>query len=54
MLGFVAARRGLFAQARTQTALIEQKFVDSRALVTINELGFYQRTLRVLAGLKDI
>lgn len=54
VLGFVAARRGLFAQARTQTALIEQKFVDSRALVTINELGFYQRTLRVLAGLKDI
>jgi len=54
VLGFVAARRGQFAQARTQTTLIEQKFVDSRALVTINELGFYQRTQRLLAGQSDI
>ena len=54
VLGFVAARRGRFAQARTQTTWIEQTFVDRRALVTINELGFYQRTQRVLAGLSDI
>ena len=54
VLGFVAAKRGRLAQARTQVAMIEQKFVDNRAIVTLNELGFYQRTKRLLAGLSDI
>lgn len=54
VLGLVAAKRGRFAQARTQKTLIEQMFVDNRALVTINELGFYQRTKRLLAGLSEI
>jgi hypothetical protein len=54
VLGFAAARRGRMAQARAQVALIEQQFVDRRALVTLNELGFYQRTKRLLAGQSDI
>ena len=54
VLGFAAAKRGKFAQARTQMTMIEQKFVDNRGLVTINELGFYLRTRRVVKGLADI
>lgn len=50
VLGDVAALRGQVAQARAQLASIEKAFVANRALVTINELGFYQRTRSVLAG----
>ena len=54
ILGFVAAKRGNVTQARAQLALIEKTFVANRAVVTINELGFYQRTKSVLAGLTDV
>lgn len=54
VLGFVAARRGRLAQARAQVARVEQMFIDQRALVTINELGFHLRTRRLLAGQPDI
>lgn len=50
VLGYVAALRGQVAQARAQLASIEKTFVANRAMVTINELGFYQRTRSVLAG----
>ena len=50
ILGTVAAMRGQLVLARTQQASIEKKFVSSRAVVTINELGFYQRTKSILAG----
>ena len=54
ILGFVAAKRGQTAQATQQLATVEQKFSSNRALVTINELGFYQRTRSVLAGRADV
>ena len=50
ILGYTAAMRGLRAQATTQQASIEKLFTANRGLVTINELGFYQRTKSVLAG----
>lgn len=54
VLGFVAAKRGQHTQARAQMASIEKAFVSNRALVTINELGFYRRTQSVLAGGVDV
>ncbi len=54
VLGYVAARRGQHALARAQMASIEKAFVANRALVTINELGFYRRTQSVLAGGVDV
>jgi hypothetical protein len=50
ILGTVAAMRGQVALAKAQQVSIEKKFSVSRALVTINELGFYQRTKSILAG----
>lgn len=50
ILGTVAAMRGQGALARLQQASIERKFASSRAVVTINELGFYQRTKSILSG----
>lgn len=50
ILGTVAAMRGQTATARVQLASIEKTFASNRALVTINELGFYQRTKSILAG----
>jgi hypothetical protein len=50
ILGTVAAMRGQVALARLQQASIEKKFGTSRAVVTINEMGFYQRTKSILAG----
>ncbi|HEX5390259.1 MAG TPA: hypothetical protein VFW67_10890 [Burkholderiaceae bacterium] len=50
ILGYTAAMRGLRAQATTQQASIEKLFTANRGLVTINELGFYQRTKSVLTG----
>lgn len=54
ILGLVAAKRGQTALARTQLRQIQGKFVNQRSLVTINELGFYQRTLNVLAGRVEV
>lgn len=54
ILGFVAAKRGQSSQASKQLTTIEQKFATNRSLVTINELGFYQRTRSVLAGRADV
>ncbi len=54
ILGYVAAKRGQFVQARAQLASIEKAFATNRSLVTINELGFYQRTKAVLAGVTDV
>lgn len=50
ILGTVAAMRGERTQAAAQVASIERKFATNRPLVTINELGFYQRTRSILAG----
>ena len=54
VVGFAAAKRGQTALAKTQMAFIEQTFVSNRGLVTINELGFYQRSKSVLAGRLDV
>ncbi len=54
ILGYVAAKRGNAAQARAQLASIEKTFAVNRSVVTINELGFYQRTKSVLAGVTDV
>ena len=54
VLGFVAALRGQTTQAKAQLAAIEKKFATNRSLVTINELGFYQRTRSVLAGIAEV
>ncbi len=54
ILGYVAAKRGDTNRARTQMAATETKYANQRALVTINELGFYQRTQSILNGFGDI
>jgi hypothetical protein len=54
ILGYVAAKRGDDRRARTQMAATEKKYASQPALVTINELGFYQRTQSLLNGLEDI
>lgn len=54
VLGLVAAKRGETALANAQLASIEKTFVANRAMITINELGFYQRTKSVLAGRSDV
>lgn len=50
ILGTVAAMRGQTTVARSQVASIERTFATNRPIVTINELGFYQRTKSLLAG----
>jgi hypothetical protein len=50
ILGYVAAMRGLTVQAQAQLQMINTLFVNNRAMVTLNELGFYQRTQSLLAG----
>jgi hypothetical protein len=50
ILGYVAAIRQQPSMALTQQHMIEAKFISNRGLITINELGFYQRTKSVLAG----
>lgn len=50
ILGYVAAMRGQRTQAVAKQTAIEKLFSANRGLVTINELGFYQRTKSVLAG----
>lgn len=54
ILGYVAAKRGQAAQARTQMATVENLFSLSRARVTINELGFYLRARNLLEGRADV
>lgn len=54
VIGLAAAKRGQTTLAKTQMAYIEKTFVGNRPLITINELGFYQRTKSVLAGGSDI
>lgn len=54
ILGYVAAKRGDTLRARTQMAATEKKYASNPALVTINELGFYQRTQSILNGFGDI
>lgn len=54
ILGYVAAKRGDTSRAQTQLAATEALYQTSPGLVTINELGFYQRTRNLLQGLPDI
>lgn len=54
ILGYVAAKRGDTNRARTQMTATEKKYASHPALVTINELGFYQRTKSLLNGFGDI
>jgi hypothetical protein len=48
VLGYVAAVRNDAQRARTQLATMNTLFQSNRALVTINELGWYQRTTDLL------
>lgn len=48
VLGYTAALRGDKLRARAQLATIESLFGSNRAMVTINELGWYQRTKDLL------
>lgn len=41
VVGFAAAKRGQILLAQTQMASMDKLFVTNRALMTINELGFY-------------
>lgn len=54
VLGFAAAKRGNTTIAKAQLASIEKTFATNRALVTINELGFYQRAKSLLSGRADV
>ncbi len=54
VLGLAAAKRGLTAVARAQQAAIEKTFAANRPMITIDELGFYQRAKSVLEGRQDI
>ena len=48
ILSTVAAKRGATSQAKAQLAACDKLFATDRAKVTINELGWYQRTLNIL------
>ena len=54
VLGLAAAKRGLTSAARAQQLSIEKTFIANRPMVSINELGFYQRTKSVLEGRNDV
>ena len=54
ILGTVAAKRGDFQRANTQLTATEALFQQNPAMVTINELGFYQRTRSILNGYGEI
>ncbi len=54
VVGFAAAKRGLTTLAKAQQMSIEKSFIANRPIVSINELGFYQRTKSVLAGRADV
>lgn len=54
ILGYVAAKRGDSSRALAQLAATDQKYQSDPGLVTINELGFYQRTRSLLQGRPDV
>lgn len=54
MLGLAAAKRGQTTLAKAQLASMEKPYVNNRALMTINGLGFCQRIHSVLAGRADV
>lgn len=54
VLGLAAAKRGQTALAKAQLASMEKTFVINRPLVTVNELGFYQRIKSVLMGRAEV
>lgn len=54
VLGLAAAKRGLTTLAKAQQTSIEKTFIANRRMITVNELGFYQRTQSVLAGRNDV
>ncbi|HYW58398.1 MAG TPA: hypothetical protein VE934_15685 [Polaromonas sp.] len=54
VLGLAAAKRGQTALAKAQLASMEKTFTTNRPMITINEIGFYQRTQSVLAGRADV
>ncbi len=54
VLGLAAAKRGQTTLAKAQLASMEATFASNRPLMTINELGFYQRIQSVLAGRADV
>ncbi len=54
ILAYVAAKRGDTSRAQTQMAATDALYQSAPERVTINELGFYQRTRSLLQGLPDI
>jgi len=54
ILGTVAAKRGDSTRALTQLSATERLYQQNPGLVTINELGFYQRTRSILNGYGEI
>ena len=54
ILGYVAAKRGDTARATLQLQATDKLFATSPQYLTINELGFYQRTRSILNGFGDI
>lgn len=54
ILGTVAAKRGDSRRALDQLAATDRLFAQNPALLTINELGFYQRTRSILNGYGEI
>ena len=54
ILGYVAAKRGDTSRAQSQLSATEALYQDHPERVTINELGFYQRTRSLLQGRPDI
>lgn len=54
VVGFAAAKRGQLTLAKTQIENMNKLFLSNRSLMTINELGFYQRTKSVLSGRQDV
>lgn len=53
ILGYVAAKRGDTARAVLQLQASDLKFATHPEYLTINELGFYQRTRSLLNGFAD-
>lgn len=54
VLGLAAAKRGQASLAKAQLVSMEKTFTTNRPMITINEIGFYQRTQSVLAGRADV
>lgn len=54
IMGYVAALRGYRTKAQAKQASIESLYATTPAYVTINELGWYQRTKNVLNGVSAI